>query len=127
VKRCNLKEADVPSNLNYLNDANWVDIFGTSDANTCVSLFYEKLELFFPVLRSPARLMTHRWYTRELLNLENRKTRTFKYSSRTGNRDLYALSIRIYIMSTVKKNCVNLCFVTCFECRFFTTRVKKHM
>jgi hypothetical protein len=105
VKRCNLKEADVPSNLNYLNDANWVDIFGTSDANTCVSLFYEKLErsfeLFFPVLRSPARLMTHRWYTRELLNLENRKTRTFKYSSRTGNRDLYALSIRIYIMSSV--------------------------
>jgi hypothetical protein len=28
---------------------------------------------------------------------------------------------------TVKKNRVNLCFVTCFECRFFTTRVKKHI
>jgi hypothetical protein len=48
----------------YPNDANWVDIFGTSDANTCVSLFYEKLErsfeLFVPVLRSPARPMVHK-------------------------------------------------------------------
>jgi hypothetical protein len=73
--------------LNYLNDANWVDIFGTSDANTCVSLFYEKLERSFdlcvPVLRSSARP------TRELLNLEHHKAREFKYSSRTRNRELY--------------------------------------
>jgi hypothetical protein len=65
AKRYNFREADVPSILNYLNDANWVDIFGTSDANTCVSLFYEKLErsfeLFVPVFRSPARPMTHPW------------------------------------------------------------------
>jgi hypothetical protein len=70
-----------------------VDIFGTSDANTCVSLFYEKLErcieLFVPVFRSTARPMTHPWYTRELLSLENRKAWAFMYSSRTGNRELY--------------------------------------
>jgi hypothetical protein len=76
--------------LNYLNNANWVDIFGTSDAKTSVSLFYEKheksFELFVPVFGSPARRMTHPWYTKEWLNLENRKARAFKYSSRTGNR-----------------------------------------
>jgi hypothetical protein len=44
AKRYNFKEAGVPSIFNYLNDANWVDIFGTSDAKTCVGLFYEKLE-----------------------------------------------------------------------------------
>jgi hypothetical protein len=38
---------DVPTILDYLNDANWVDIFGTSDANTYVSLFYDKLERSF--------------------------------------------------------------------------------
>jgi DNA-binding transcriptional regulator LsrR (DeoR family) len=53
AKRYKFKEADIPSILNYLNDANWVEIFCTSDANTCVSLVYEKLErkfeLFVPV------------------------------------------------------------------------------
>jgi hypothetical protein len=38
-------------------------------------MFYEKLErsfeLFVPVFRIPARPMTHPWYTRELLSLEN--------------------------------------------------------
>jgi hypothetical protein len=91
AKRYNFREADVPSILNYLNDA----IFGTRDANTCVSLFHVKLErsfeLFVPVFRSPARSMTHTWYTRELLNLENRKARAFKYSSRTGNRVMSAM------------------------------------
>jgi hypothetical protein len=33
--------------------------------------------------------MTHPWYTRTLLNLENRKTRAFKCSSSTENRELY--------------------------------------
>jgi hypothetical protein len=33
--------------------------------------------------------MTHPWYTRELLNLGNRKARAFKYTSRTGNCKLY--------------------------------------
>jgi hypothetical protein len=75
------------------NNANWVDIFGTSEANTCVKLFHEKFEssfeLFVPVLRSPARLITHPWYTRKLLNLENLKARAFKYSFRTGKREVY--------------------------------------
>jgi hypothetical protein len=39
AKRYNFNEADVPSILNYLNFANWVDIFGTGATNTCVSLF----------------------------------------------------------------------------------------
>jgi hypothetical protein len=59
----------------------------------CVDMFYEKLErsfeLFVLVFRFPARPMTHPWYTKELLNLENHKARSFKYSSRTGNRELY--------------------------------------
>jgi hypothetical protein len=46
AKRYNFREANVPSILNHHSDANWVDIFGTSDANTSVSLFYEKLEKF---------------------------------------------------------------------------------
>jgi hypothetical protein len=66
ARRHNFREVDVPSILNYLNDASWVDIFGASDANTCVSLFYEKLErsfeLFVPAFRFPARPMTHPWY-----------------------------------------------------------------
>jgi hypothetical protein len=33
--------------------------------------------------------MTFPWYIRDLLNLENRKARAFKYSSRTGNCELY--------------------------------------
>jgi uncharacterized protein YajQ (UPF0234 family) len=45
AKRYDFKEVDVE--VDYLNDANWVDIFGTSDANTCVSLFYDKLERSF--------------------------------------------------------------------------------
>jgi hypothetical protein len=46
-----------------------------------VRLFYEKLEmsfeLFVPVFRSPDRPMTHPWYTKELLNLENREAQAF--------------------------------------------------
>jgi hypothetical protein len=36
-------------------------------------------------------------------------------------------AIKLLKKCTVKKNRVNFCFVTCFECRFFTTRVKKHI
>jgi hypothetical protein len=93
AKRYNFKEADGLSILNYLSDAIWVYIFGTSDANTCVSLFYDKLErsseLFVPVFRSLSRPMTHPWYPIELLKLQIRKARAFKYSSHTGNRELY--------------------------------------
>jgi hypothetical protein len=68
ANRYNFREADVPFILNYLNDAIWVDSFGTSDANTCVSLFYEKLErsfeLFVPVFGSPSKPTTHPWNTR---------------------------------------------------------------
>jgi hypothetical protein len=83
AKRYNFTEANVPSILNHLSDANWVDIFGTSDANTSVSLLYEKLEksfeLFVTIFRFPARPITHLCYTRELVNLENCKARAFKY------------------------------------------------
>jgi hypothetical protein len=75
-----------------------------------VSLFYEKLEmsfeLFVPVFRSPARPMTHPWYTTELLNLENRRTREFKYSSRTGNRELYER------LRTEHKHLYNECYAS---------------
>jgi hypothetical protein len=94
------KEADIPSILNCLSDANWVDIFGTSDPNTCVSFFYEKLEKSFeilvPVFRSPARPMTHPWYTRELVNLENRKAREIVNLMKE-----YAPIISIYIVSAI--------------------------
>jgi hypothetical protein len=41
-----------PSILNYLNDVNWMNIFGTSVANTCVNLFYESFSKEFWVTSS---------------------------------------------------------------------------
>jgi hypothetical protein len=65
-------------------DDNWVDIFGTNDANTCVSLFYEKLErsfeLFAPVF---VLLLAHD------ASMVHKRIAEFKYSSRMANRELY--------------------------------------
>jgi hypothetical protein len=44
---------------------------------------------YLSLFLDPLLGMTHPWYTRELLHLENRKARAFKYFSRTGNRELY--------------------------------------